>query len=82
MFQEIEENRPESESRSRSGSHVSTNRDRLKCFRCSEYGHFAREYPNMMTEDDSDWEDLDRAMLQMLSQDDSLNYVEVEGLNM
>ena len=35
-----------------------------------------------MTEDDSDQQDLDRAMLQMLSQDDSLNYAEVEGLNM
>ena len=35
----------------------------------------------MMTEDDSDQEDLDRAMLQMLLQDDSLNYAEVEGLN-
>ena len=35
-----------------------------------------------MTEDESDQEDLDRSMLQMLSQDDSLNYTEVEGLNM
>ena len=74
--------RPESESRSRSGSSLSTNRDGLRCFRCSDYDHFARECTNMMTEDDSDQEDLDRAMLQMLSQDDSLNYAEVEGLNM
>ena len=36
----------------------------------------------MMTEDDSDQEDLDRATLQMSSQDDSLNYAEAEGLNM
>ena len=36
----------------------------------------------MMTEDDSDQEDLDSVILQMLSQDDSLNYAEVEGLNM
>ena len=35
-----------------------------------------------MTDDDSDQEDLDRAILQMLSQDDSLNYAEVKGLNM
>ena len=61
---------------------MSTNRDRLRCFRCSEYDHFARECPNMMTEDDSDQEDLDSAILQMLSQDDSLNCTEVEGLNM
>ena len=36
----------------------------------------------MKAEDDSDQEDLDSAMVQMLSQDDSLNYAEVEGLNM
>ena len=78
----VSRDRPESESRSRSSSHVSTNRDRLRCFSCSEYDHFARECPNMMTEDDSDQEDLDSAMLPMLSQDDSLNYAEVEGLNM
>ena len=53
-------------------------------FRCSEYDHFARECPNAMTEDDSDQEDLDRAMLQLLSQGDTLNldYDEMEGLNM
>ena len=59
--------RPRSEFRSRSSSHVSTNRDRLRFFRCSEYDHFVRECPNMMTEDDSDQEDLDSATLQMLS---------------
>ena len=32
-----------------------------------------------MTEDDSDQKDLDSAMLQMLAQDDSFNYAEVEG---
>ena len=73
--------RPESESRSRSGCCVSTNSDRLRCFRCSEYDHFAREFPNTMTEDDSDQDDLDRAKLQMISQEDSLNYAEVEGLS-
>ena len=35
-----------------------------------------------MTEHNSDQEDLDSATLQMLAQDDSLNYAEVEGLNM
>ena len=38
--------------------------------------------PNTMTEDDSDQEDLNSATLQMLSQDDSLNHAEGEGLNM
>ena len=30
-------------SRSRSGSRESTNRDRIRCFECREYNHFARE---------------------------------------
>ena len=34
------------ESRSRSSSHVSTKRDRSRCYRCNEYDHFARECPN------------------------------------
>ena len=41
----------------------------LRCFRCNEYDHFARECPYALTEDDSDQEDLDSAMLQMLSQE-------------
>ena len=36
----------------------------------------------MLTEDDSDQEDLDSATLQMLSKDNSLNDAEMEGLNM
>ena len=28
---------------SRSGSRASTNRDRIRCFECREYDHFARE---------------------------------------
>ena len=32
-----------SNSRSRSGSRASTNRDRIQCFACREYDHFARE---------------------------------------
>ena len=31
--------------RSRSGSRTSTNRDRIRCFECREYNHFARECP-------------------------------------
>ena len=75
-------NRPRSESGSRSSSCVSTNRDRLRCYRCSEYDHFARECPNALTDDSSDHEDLGGATLQMLSQDDTPNYAEMEGLNM
>ena len=31
--------------RSRSGSRASTDRDRVRCFKCREYDHFARECP-------------------------------------
>ena len=42
-----------STTRSRSSSHVNTNRDRLRCYRCSEYVHFAREFPNTLTDEES-----------------------------
>ena len=35
--------RSASNGRSRSGLRVSTNRDRIRCFECREYNHFARE---------------------------------------
>ena len=34
-----------SNSRLRSGSRATTNRDRIKCFECWEYDHFVRDYP-------------------------------------
>ena len=34
-----------SNSRSRSGSRASTNRDGIRCFKCREYDHFAMECP-------------------------------------
>ena len=40
-------------SSSRSGSRISTNRDRIRCFMCREYDHFANECPNQ-TVDSSD----------------------------
>ena len=39
-------------SRSRSISQVSTNRDRLRCYRCNECDHFARECPNIMSDEE------------------------------
>ena len=39
-----------SNSRSRSGSRASTNRDRIHCYTCREYGHFARNCPTSREE--------------------------------
>ena len=52
--------------RSRSSSRVTTNRDRIRCFRCREYDHFANECPNAGT-DDSDGYESDRAALQLMT---------------
>ena len=62
------DNRLRIESRSRSSSCVSTNRDKLRCFRCSEYDHFAKECSNAVTDESSYQEDSDGAMLQILMQ--------------
>ena len=35
-------------SSSRSGSRTSSNRDRIRCFKCREYDHFANECPNQI----------------------------------
>ena len=42
--------RSPSNSRSRSGSRVSTNRDRIRCYNCREYDHFMRDCPNSREE--------------------------------
>ena len=72
------------ESRSRSNSRVSTNRDRLRCYMCGEYDHFAQECPNTLTDDEMGHRDSEQASLQTLTQDNlSLNSnVEVEYLNL
>ena len=38
--------------RSRSGSRTSTNRERIRCYACREYDHFARDGPNSREERD------------------------------
>ena len=43
LFQEIEKVDQDQNPDLESSSHVSTNRDRLRCYRCSEYDHFVRE---------------------------------------
>ena len=49
------ERRSRSPSSSRLGSRTSTNRDRIRCFKCREYDHFANECPNLIP-DNSDRE--------------------------
>ena len=43
-----------SSSRSRSGSRASTNRDKIRCYNCREYDHFARDCPTSREERDVD----------------------------
>ena len=43
--------RSESSSRLRSNLRASTNRDRVACFKCREYDHFANECPNLVPKD-------------------------------
>ena len=64
---------------SRSSSCISTNRDRSRCYRCNEYDHFARDYPNIMLDEEQD------AVLQLLAQEEqveALNYSEKCDLNL
>ena len=58
--------RSSSNDRSRSGSRVSTNRDRIRCYICREYDHFARDCPN--SREERDLEQLQH-MLNMEEQD-------------
>ena len=39
-------------SRSRSNSRVSTNHDRVRCYQCREYDHFASECTNTPTDEE------------------------------
>ena len=58
--------RSSSSDRSRSGSRASTNRDRIRCYACREYDHFARNCSNYREE--RDFEQLHH-MLNMEEQD-------------
>ena len=40
----------------------------MRCYRCREYDHFASECPNTPTDKETDYEDVDPASLQMMSQ--------------
>ena len=49
-----------------SNSRVTTHRNRIRCFRCSEYDHFANECPNIGIDDLGGYES-DRAALQLMT---------------
>ena len=54
--------------RSRSNSRVTTKRDRIKCFRCREYDHFANECCNASTGDSDEYESESTALQLMTRQ--------------
>ena len=60
--------------RNRSSSRVTTNRDRVICYRCREYDHFANECPNSVT-DDSDGYGSDRVALQLVTAEPEMHNV-------
>ena len=66
-----------SDSRSRSSSHVNTNRDRSRCYRCNEYDHFARECTNDTTGRNSD--DAEGSLLRMLDTDQTYTFHYADG---
>ena len=67
--------------RSRSNSRVTTNRDRIGCFRCRKYDHFANECPNIGMGDLDEYE-LDRAALQLMTSEAEIHdNFDTTGLN-
>ena len=57
-----------SRSRSRSNSRIRTNRDRVRCYRCQDYDHYANECQNAVTSD-SEGHDSDNVALQIMATD-------------
>ena len=49
-FSSDRNNRSTSNSRSRSGSTASTNRDRIRCYKCREYDDFTKDCPTSREE--------------------------------
>ena len=66
-----------SKSSSRSSSRASINRDRVRCFKCREYDHFAHECPNLVPNDsDRESDGARSASLQILADSDTGSDVE------
>ena len=73
----------EDRSRSRSNLRVSTNRDRIRCYRCRVYDHFTVECPNTRTDEELDHSDVEQVALQMLTQENiPINLEGQEYLNL
>ena len=51
----------------------------MRCYRCREYDHFAAECPNTPSDEETDYEDVDPASLQIMSQSYGPNDSEREG---
>ena len=51
------------ESMSQFNSRVSTNCDRVRCYRCREYDHFASECPNTPTDEETDYEEAESSLI-------------------
>ena len=54
--------------RNRSTSRVTMNRDRIICYKCREYDHFANECPHSVMDDSEGYESY-RAALQLITTD-------------
>ena len=63
--------RSRSPSSSRLGSRTSTNRDRIRCFKCREYDHFANECPNLIPDNSDRESDSARSLLLHLVDSDT-----------
>ena len=73
----------EGKSRSRSNLRVSTNWDRIICYRCREYDHFMVECPNTLTDEELDHSNVEQATLQMVMQENiPINLEGQECLNL
>ena len=65
------ERRGRSPSSSRLGSRTSTNRDRIRCFKCREYDHFVNDCPNLIPEDSDKESDSARSVSSHLADSDT-----------
>ena len=69
MLSDERDDRSRSEFKSRSNSIVSSNKDRIRCYRCKEYDHFAIECPNTATDEELEHSDIEQMALQILTQE-------------